>query len=139
MSPRHNELRAITTPNSIIEPEWTSIRSIVVYGIPKSRTIIVLQWEIIECINTETHPVDMNDVREYLFHIMGNRNYDSKYYVSSIHYALYTDNVPDEETRVFTVHNLVHQKLHPTPSFERVCHSYFEAIKLLEIKGHSIV
>ena len=111
------------------QPNWSIIKGIASYGVPKSKT--TMKWEFIECIDVSKYD---NDAKECLLHIMSQPMYDVSHFVHTMYYHLCLDVDIDPETHRFVIDFLDKEKLKPTPSLSSVCESYFEATKLIEIR-----
>lgn len=122
----------------IVEPDWSKVKRITVFGIPKSIKT-ELQWERVTSIDIEMDPIYSHDAKKYISHAMSSCPFDSTHFVQSLYYHLCTEEdllfFYDIDTMTF----LADGKLKPTLSFEQVCASYFETKKLLEIRQESLV
>lgn len=116
------------------EPDWSAIKSIIVYGVPKDGTSDGLQWEVIVCINIDTHPVYKSDTRSIVMDLLDTKYYSSTHFTHSLFYQLSSVKSGTNVAYFDTMAYLNSGELLPTTSFEQVCTSYIEDIRLLEIK-----
>lgn len=117
-----------TTPRTTIEPVWSTIRAIVVFGV--SKRSLVHEWRLIEYIRIP----DLVSARDELLELLCATKYDTEYYVHSLYYHLCTDIELDETTKNYVLICINEKKLLQSQSFETVCESYFDARKLIETK-----
>lgn len=114
------------------EPDWSTINSIVVYGIPKDGTSDGLQWEVI--ISIDIAPIHRKDTRALVVDIFTAKYYSKTHFTNSLYYQLSTEKSGDNIVYFDTICHLDERKLLPTLSFEQICASYFEDKRLVEIK-----
>lgn len=136
---RSNEGETSVAPiRSHMEPDWSSIKSIVVYGIPKNVDTDSMEWEVIESVRIESHPVHSGDARVVLTEIINSKRHGKNHFVHSLYYQLLTEMKPSDIVIFDTLAYLSSEQLHPSASFRRICESYFDDKKLLEIKRMSM-
>ena len=130
---------SILPVRSHTEPDWTTIVSIVVYGVPKNAdTESGMTWEVIENVRVEFHPVYSVDARDVLIEMIDSKKHGKSHFVHSLYYQLSTVVKPSDIVIIDTLAYLSSEQLRPSTSFRRVCESYFEDKRLLEIKRLSM-
>ena len=120
------------------EPDWSTIKSIIIYGIAKDGTTDGLQWEVVACIDIEKHQLDGGGKRVILLNLLDAKEHGATHFVHSFYYQLSTERIKEKSGNNIayfdTMCYLDNGGLKPTLSFEQVCVSYFEDMRLREVK-----
>lgn len=111
------------------EPDWSTIKSIIVYGVAKDGTVDGLQWEVIVCINIVMDPE--RDTRAIVIDLLDRKYYSKTHFTNSLYYQLSTEKNGKNVSCFDTVSSLNNDSLIPTLSFKEVCASYLEDKRML--------